>query len=72
MKDVDVQNEVLSVTVDTARNEATIREKTTATVTMMGVTMRDVSIATTRYGVVDGAIKVLETADQLISSEAVE
>ena len=72
LQGADIQNEVLSVSVDAAKNQATIREETTSVVTMMGITMRDVSIATTTYGVVKGEIKVLETEDRLISSEAVE
>ena len=72
LQEADIDNEVLSVSVDAARNEATIREETTSVMTMMGITMRDVSIATTTYGVVNGQIKVLETKDELISSEAVE
>ena len=72
LQEADIDNEVLSVSVNAARNEATIREETTSVMTMMGITMRDVSIATTTYGVVNGQIKVLETRDELISSEAVE
>ena len=72
MEGADVEDEVLSVSVDDASNQATVREKTTATVSMMGIKMRDVSIATTTYGVVNGQIKVLETQDELISSEAIQ
>ena len=72
MQGASVQDEVLSVTVNSADNEATIREKTIATVSMMGTTVRDVSISTTTYGVVDGEIKVLVAEDELISTEIVE
>ncbi len=72
MQGASVQDEVLSVTVNSADNEATILEKTIATVSMMGTTVRDVSISTTTYGVVDGEIKVLVAEDELISTEIVE
>lgn len=72
MGDADIHEEVISVSVDEISNQATIKEKTTATIEMMGMKMRDVSIATTTYGVIDGQIKVLSTEDQLISSGPVE
>ena len=72
MQEASVHDEVLSVSVDAAANEATIREKTTATVSMLGSKVRDVSISTTTYGVVGGEIKVLVVEDELISSEIVE
>ncbi len=72
MQGASVHDEVLSVAVDSDANEATIREKTTATVSMLGTTVRDVSISTTTYGVVNGEIKVLVTQDELISTEVVE
>ena len=72
MEDAEIHEEVISVTVDEKSNQATIKEKTSATIEMMGMKMRDVSIATTTYGVIDGQIKVLSTEDQLISSGPVE
>lgn len=72
MQDATVYDEVLSVSIDAEENQATIREKTIATVSMMGMTMRDVSISTTTYGIVDGEIKVLVVEDELISTEMVE
>lgn len=72
MQGAEIENEILSVSVDATNNRATIREETTSVMTMMGITMRDVSVATTTYGVVDGQIKVLETEDRLVSSEAVD
>lgn len=72
MGDAEIHEEVISVTVDEKNNQATIKEKTSATIEMMGMKMRDVSIATTTYGVIDGQIKVLSTEDQLISSGPVE
>ncbi len=72
LQEASVHDEVLSVSVDSEANQATIREKTTATMSMLGSKARDVSISTTTYGVVDGEIKVLITKDELISTEIVE
>ena len=72
MQGSDIQEEVLSISVDAANNQATIREKNIATIDIMGVKVRDVSISETTYGVIDGQIKVLVARDQLISSGPVE
>lgn len=72
MQNADIHDELISVSVDEARNEAIVEQKTTATLEMLGVKMRDVSINKTTYGVVDGQIKVLHAEDQLISSGPVE
>ena len=72
MQDADIHNEILSISVDESSNQATIEEKTTAEVEMMGMRLRDVSISTTTYGVVDGRIRVISSEDQLISSGPVE
>lgn len=72
MESVDIHDEVLSVSVDEANNEATIEEKTTAIIEAMGMKLKDVSLTTTTYGVIDGQIKVLSTEDQLISSGPIE
>ena len=72
MQEADIHDEIISVSIDEARNQATIREKSTVTMEMMGVKMRDVSISETVYGIVNGQIKALSATDQLISSEAVE
>jgi len=67
MQNAEIFDELISISVDEARNQATIEEKTTAVVEMMGIRMKDVSINRTTYGVVDGRIKVLSSEDQLIS-----
>lgn len=72
MQEASAHDEVLSVSIDPEANQATIREKTTATMSMLGAKVRDVSISTTTYGVVDGEIKVLVVEDELVSSEIVE
>ena len=72
MKDAELHDETLSISIDDVNNQATIREKTTATIEIMGTKMQDVSINETTYGIVNGQIKVLTATDQLISSEAVE
>ena len=72
MESIDLHDEVISVSVDEAKNQATIEEKTIATVEMMGIKMKDVSLTKTTYGVIDGQIKVLSTEDNLISSEMLQ
>lgn len=72
MQSVDIHDEIISVSVDAANNEATIEEKTTAIIEAMGMTIKDVSLTKTTYGVIDGHIKVLSTEDQLLSSGPIE
>lgn len=72
MQGSDIQEEILSISVDSANNQATIKEKNIAVMDIMGVKMKDVSISETTYGVIDGQIKVLIAKDQLISSGPVE
>lgn len=72
MQEADIQDEILSVSIADGGSQATVKEKNTVTMDMMGVKMRDVSISETVYGVVNGQIKVLSATDQLISSEVVE
>ena len=72
MESVDIHDEIISISVDEANNEATIEEKTTALVEAMGMKIKDVSLTKTTYGVIDGQIKVLSTEDQLISSGPIE
>lgn len=68
MGDAEIHDELLSISVDKEKNQATIEEKTTIVMEMMGMTLEDISIGKTTYGVIDGQIKVLSTEDQLISS----
>ena len=72
IESAEISEELLSVSVDEKANKATIEQKTTATMQVMGMKMRDVSINKTTFGVVDGQIKVLFAEDQLISSEPVQ
>lgn len=72
MQNADIHEELISISIDQANNQATVEQKTTATLEMLGVKMRDVSVNKTTYGVVDGQIKVLHAEDQLISSGPVE
>ena len=72
MQEADIQDEIISVSIDEAKNQAAVKEKNTVTMDMMGVKMRDVSISETVYGIVNGQIKVLSATDQLISSEMVD
>ncbi len=68
MKNPEIDDELISIHVDKERNEATIVEKTTAIVEMLGMKMKDVSINKTTYGIINGEIKILSTEDQLIST----
>ncbi len=72
MESIDLHDEIISVSVDEAKNQATIEEKMIATVEMMGMKMKDVSLSKTTYGVIDGQIKVVSTEDQLLSSELLQ
>jgi hypothetical protein len=72
VNNVDVSVEEVALSVDQGNNRATIREKSTIVYEMMGMKIKDVSIGETTYGVVDGQIKILKVADQLISSGPVE
>ena len=72
LENADIHDELISISVDEGRNEATIVEKSTAVMDMMGIKLKDVSIGTITYGVVDGQIKVLSMEDQLISTGPVD
>ena len=72
MKDAVIHDELLSISIDKENNQATIEEKTTAIVEMMGMKMEDVSINKTTYGIVKGEIKVIITQDQLVSNNIVK
>ena len=72
LQNSQIDEEIISISVDEANNQATIREKVSATVEMMGTKVRDVSISETTYGVLDGQIKVITATDELISSEVIE
>jgi hypothetical protein len=72
VNNVDVNVQELSLSVDQENNQATIKEKSIVTYEMMGMKIKDVSVGETTYGVLDGQIKILKVADQLISSGPVE
>ena len=72
MSNAEIHEELLSISIDKVRNEATIEEKTTSIVEMMGMKMEDVSVNKTTYGIVDGQIKVLVLKDQSISTGLVK
>ena len=63
-----VKTEVVSFTRDKENNSAIVETKTTAILEMMGMKIKDVSLNKTKYGVIDGEIKVLESEDTSISS----
>ena len=69
MKDINVDVEILSIKINKAKNQGTIKEKISATMTMMGLRMRDVSVNKTTYGYIDGEIKVLSMHNTAISNE---
>jgi len=68
MGDAVIHDELLTISIDKDKNEATVEEKTTAIIEMMGMKIEDVSITKTTYGVINGKIKVLISQDQLVSS----
>lgn len=72
LEDAEISDEIISIKIDREKNQGTIEEKTTATLKMLGIKIRDVSISTTVYGVVDGEVKALRTEDELISSGPVK
>jgi hypothetical protein len=72
VNNVEISVEELSVSVDRENNQATIKERSVVVYEMMGMKIKDVSVGETTYGVVDGQIKILKVADQLISSGPVE
>ena len=71
MANAEVAVEITRVSVDEARNEATVEEHSTIVAEMMGVMIAEVSVSETRYGVVDGEIKVLSADNRLVSIDAV-
>ena len=72
MSDAEMAIEITNVSVDEGRNEATIEEHSTIVAEMMGIMIAEVSVTETRYGVVDGEVKVLETENRLVSIDAVQ
>jgi len=72
MKDAEMDEELLSISIDAENNQATLREKTTATMIIMGMKFQDATISETTFGVVGGEIKVLVAREQLISSGPVQ
>lgn len=72
MGDIELFDEVLSITIDSERNQATIEEKTTVVMKMMGMDYEDVAISKTTYGVVEGKIKVISVEELLVSSGLVQ
>jgi hypothetical protein len=72
VNNVEVNVEELSLSVDQENNQATIKEKSVVVYEMMGMKIKDVSVGQTTYGVVDGEIKILKIADQVISSGPVK
>ena len=50
----------------------TLKEHATIVAEMMGVRVAEVSVTETRFGVVDGQIKVLASENHLISIDAVQ
>jgi hypothetical protein len=68
MQEAEIHDEIVSIEIDKENNQGTIEEKITATLKMFGIKMRDVSISTTVYGIIDGQVKALHAEDELISS----
>ncbi|WP_223787406.1 nuclear transport factor 2 family protein [Marinicella meishanensis] len=66
--DIQVDDEVLSVTVDRQNNQVTLVSKSTVTMDMMGTRVTDVSEGTTVFGLINGQIKILSVHSTLLSS----
>jgi hypothetical protein len=60
------------VAVDEKKNQATLKEMSTVVSEMMGIMLAQVSVTETLFGVVDGEIKVLSTAEHLVSFDVVQ
>jgi len=69
---ISINDELLTLTIDKEKNEATIEEKTIAVIKTMGMEIEDTSINKTTFGVINGEIKILITQDQLVSSNVVQ
>ncbi len=72
MEGAEIHDELIALEIDKSNNQATVEEKTTIVMEMMGIKIEDISISTTTYGIVDGEIKVLYTKDRLISSGSID
>ncbi|WP_444932939.1 hypothetical protein [Microbulbifer sp. JTAC008] len=72
MQDVEIHDELISISINKESNQGTIEEKTTVVASMMGMKIEDISINKTTYGIIDGQIKVLVSQGQLISSAPIK
>ncbi len=64
----DVKTEILSLTINDEKTEAMVEQETTATMFVMGQTIKDVSRAKVKYGIINGQIKVLMSKNETVSS----
>jgi len=67
--DWNYQDEIVSIDIDKAKNQAIVKEKSSVSYTIMGQKVSETTSAVTVYGVVNGEIKILNTREQLISSK---
>lgn len=62
-------DEILSIKIDKKRQRAHVKERLTSFTQTMGLTLKDVVLSNTTYGVVDHQVKVLSTHLRWLSSE---
>jgi len=65
---IQVDDDVLSVTVDPQNNQVTLVSRSTVQMDMKGTRVTDVSEGTTVFGLIDGQIKILSVHSTLLSS----
>lgn len=68
MQAPSIHDEVLRLDIGPAGKRAVLETRTTATMTMMGMRLQDVSRSRTTFGLVDGAIRILSQEDEILSS----
>ncbi len=65
---IDIADELLSVEINTEKNQATVVSKSTVSMSILGTNITEISKGTTVYGLVDGEIKIKSISDEMISS----
>ena len=66
-EEIEVVDDLLDVSINAQKNQATIRSRTTANITMLGTKITEISEGETVYGIRDGAIKVFKVSDEVLS-----
>lgn len=61
--------EILAIKIDQKRQQAYVKERLTSLTKTMGLTLKDVVLSNTTYGVINQQVKVLDTHLRWLSSE---